>query len=75
MHAHIDNTLKIAAITANLAALHAILEISAARSAQAHELVVRGEQNGAIGTLLDLDQQLSDAQALYAAALALHRSK
>jgi len=38
-------------------------------------LILRGERNAAIGTLLGLDERLNEAKALYDAALALHRSK
>ena len=63
------------AIAANLEALHLILEDAANRSAEAHELMQRGERNGAIGTALGLDIVLEDAKALYGAALALHRTR
>ncbi len=68
MNTKIGNSMTTVAIAANLA-------MAAERSAEAHEIILRGEQNGAIGTLLDLDVLLNDAKALYAAALALHRSK
>jgi hypothetical protein len=61
------------AITANLAVLHSILANAAERSAEAHELILRGERNGAIGAISGLDSILDDAKALYAAAMALHR--
>jgi hypothetical protein len=62
------------AITANLAVLHSILANAAERSAEAHELILRGERNGAIGAISGLDSILDDAKALYAAAIALHRT-
>jgi hypothetical protein len=61
------------AIAANLEALHFILVDAAKLSAEAHELMQRGERNGAIGAALGLDVVLDDAMALYGAALALHR--
>lgn len=36
--------------------------------------MTQGEQNQAIGTILDFDRILPEAQALYAAAIALHRN-
>jgi hypothetical protein len=62
------------AITANLAVLHSILANAAERSAEAHELILRGERNGAIGAISGLDSILEDAKALYVAAMALHRT-
>ena len=35
--------------------------------------IAQGNQNQAIGTILDLEHRLPTAQALYNAALALHR--
>ena len=42
---------------------------------QAHEAMQAGEQNQAIGTILDFDRLLPEAQALYNAAIALHRGR
>lgn len=75
MTTSIGSTMKTVAITSNLAVLHAILANAAERSADAHALILRGEQNAAIGALLDLDDVLNDAKSLYGAALAMHRSK
>lgn len=69
----IDVTAK--AIAANLEALHLILVDAAKRSAEAHELMQRGERNGAIGAALGLDVVLEDAKALYGAAPAVHRTR
>jgi hypothetical protein len=66
--------LKIAAITANLAALSELLAAAAERSAEAHGHSVRGDRYGAIGAVLNLDKILDDAKALHGAALALHRT-
>lgn len=62
------------AIAANLAALSQRLIEAASLAEQAHVAMTQGEQNQAIGTILDFDQILPEAQALYAAAIALHRS-
>ena len=63
------------AITANLAALSQRLTEAAELAKQAHEAMASGEQNQAIGTILDFDRMLPEAQALYAAAIALHRNR
>lgn len=60
------------AIAANLEVLHLMLMDAAQRSAEARELMQRGERNGAIGMALGLDVILDNAKALYIAALALH---
>lgn len=75
MTTSIGSTMKNVAITSNLAVLSAILANAAERGADAHALMLRGEQNAAIGALLDLDAVLNDAKSLYGAALAMHRSK
>jgi hypothetical protein len=62
------------AIAANLAALSQRLTEAASLAEQAHAAMTQGEQNQAIGTILDFDRILPEAQALYAAAIALHRS-
>lgn len=62
-------------IAANLEALHFILVDAAKLSAEAHELMKRGNRNGAIGAALGLDVVLEDAKALYGAAFALHRMR
>lgn len=64
---------KINAIAANLKALHALLAVAATRSAESHQLIQKGERNGAIGAVLELDAILEDAKALYGAVIALHR--
>ena len=69
-----SSTLQTIAITANLAALHVILAKAAERTAEAHAHILRGERNGAIGTVIDLDRTLDEAKALFLAAIALHRT-
>lgn len=63
------------AIAANLAALTQRLSQAAELAGQAHEAMQAGEQNQAIGTILDFDRLLPEAQALYNAAIALHRGR
>lgn len=63
------------AIAANLAALTQRLSQAAELAGQAHEAMQAGEQNQAIGTILDFDLLLPEAQALYNAAIALHRGR
>ena len=75
MSANGQSKVKVAAIAANLAALDDLLTTAAARSAEARELAQSGECNGAIGAIFDLSSILDDAEALYNAALALHRTK
>lgn len=62
------------AIAANLAALSQRLTEAAHLAEEAHAAMAQGEQNQAIGTILDFDRTLPEAQALYAAAIALHRN-
>ncbi len=61
------------AIAANLAALTQRLTQAAELAKEAHAAMERGEQNMAIGTIVDFDRMLPEAQALYNAAIALHR--
>lgn len=63
------------AIAANLAALSQRLTEAAELAEQAHVAMTQGEQNQAIGTILDFDRLLPETQALYAAAVALHRNR
>ena len=63
------------AIAANLAALSQRLTEAAALAEQAHAAMAQGEQNQAIGTIIDFDRLLPETQALYAAAMALHRGR
>lgn len=67
------NTIQ-AAIAANLAALSERLSEAAAMAKEAQEAMEQDNQNLAIGTVLDFEKRLPEAQALFAAAMALHRS-
>jgi hypothetical protein len=66
-------TSKVRAIASNIRMLNAILGTAATHSAEAHNLIVHGKCNGAIGALVSLGSILDEAKALYGAALALHR--
>jgi hypothetical protein len=63
----------IPAIAANVEALNWLVGEAAARTAEAHDYLRRGDRNAGIGTILDVDVMLTDAIALYRAAIALHR--
>lgn len=63
------------AIAANLAALTQRLTQAAALAKEAHDAMERGEQNMAIGTIIDFDRLLPETLALYNAAIALHRGR
>jgi hypothetical protein len=69
------NTLNIVetAIYANLSALAEQLAEAAKLSLEAAAASKRGKQNQAIGTALPLEDLLSQAKALFDAAIALHR--
>lgn len=62
------------AIAANIEAMRQLVMDIALRASEGFQLIQAGEQNGAIGAILDLDRDLEDALALYRAALALHRA-
>lgn len=62
------------AIGANLEALTYRLTEAADLAKQAHEAMAKGEKNQAIGTILEFERLLPEAQALFDAALALHRN-
>ncbi|MEJ1966775.1 MAG: hypothetical protein WDO56_36610 [Gammaproteobacteria bacterium] len=66
--------MKIDAICANLRALKQLLSEAARQSAEACELIQQHECNGAIGTILGLDDVLDSAKSLYGAAITLHRT-
>ncbi len=59
----------------NLAELTQRLTQAAELAKEAHAAMERGEQNMAIGTIVDFDRMLPEAQALYNAAIALHRGR
>jgi len=63
------------AIAANLAALAQRLTDAADLARQAHEAMRDGEQNQAIGTIISFEQLLPEAEALFNAAMALHRNR
>ncbi|MDE1901251.1 MAG: hypothetical protein KGI37_06390 [Alphaproteobacteria bacterium] len=62
------------AIAANLNALSQRLSQAAALAKKAHEAMEAGQQNQAIGTVLEFERLLPEAQALFSAALVLHRN-
>lgn len=62
-----------AAIAWNLAALAETLAAAAARAREANSAMERNERNRAMGAVCDFGERLQEAQALFAAALALHR--
>jgi hypothetical protein len=62
------------AIAANIEALRAQLSDCFLLSSEAFQAIQQGEQNQAIGYILDFDRMLGDALALYRAAVALHRT-
>ena len=72
---NVPTEIKLNAIAANLNALHALLTVAATRTSEAHQLIQTGECDGAIGAVLGVDAFLDDAEALYVATLALHRSR
>jgi hypothetical protein len=61
------------AIAASLYDLTGILDASVATLCEAQISLETGEQNAAIGAILDLDSRLADAIALHRAILVLHR--
>ena len=63
------------AIAANLEALNALLNEASLCAADAVTAMRQGEQNGAIGAALRIEDMLKQAAALYGAAVALHRAK
>lgn len=66
---------KIKAMTANMEALKILIKDAAVRIDEAYDYIQKGEQNMAIGTILDFDDLLAEAAALYKATSVLHRSK
>lgn len=63
------------AIAANIEALRQLLTDAVVRTSEGFQEIQKGNQNGAIGAILDLDQALQDALALQRAAVALHRNR
>jgi hypothetical protein len=62
------------AIAYNIAALGELLDTAQLRVSEASKAIAEGEQNQAIGTMIDIDQMLENALALYRAAIALYRA-
>jgi hypothetical protein len=62
------------AIAANLDALSHRLSHAALLAKDAQQAMEAGEQNQAIGTVLEFERILPEAQALFNAAMALHRN-
>lgn len=69
-----NDKIRMKAIAANIEAMQHLLSDAAVRSSEALVAILDGEQNQAIGTILDFDRKLEDALALYRAAVALHRT-
>jgi hypothetical protein len=69
-----NNDIIRTAIGANIAALGELLDTAQLRVSEASKAMNEGEQNQAIGTMIDMDQMLENALALYRAAIALHRA-
>jgi len=61
------------AIAWNLAALSETLCEAATRAREANQAMRQNDRNRAIGAVCDFEQRLHEAQALFAAAIALHR--
>lgn len=60
------------AITVQLELLRSHLKNASELSTAAHVRMAHGDRNGALGCIADLDARLSEAKALYDAALVLH---
>jgi uncharacterized protein YukE len=61
------------AIKANIEALTEVIGQLAAQSVEATNEINKGNQNGAIGWMVEFEELLSTAKSLYGAARALHR--
>lgn len=70
-----DNGMKTSAMLANLEVLSALLHQATVQSQEATLYMVEGEPNQAIGTIVGLEQKLSQAQHLLGATHALHQHK
>lgn len=68
-----DNSIKHAAMLANLSALTATIAAAYERAAMAEAAMQGGRANEAIGAANGIAGLLQDASALFTAALALHR--
>ena len=63
------------AIAANLDVLRLRLAVAAGLVAEACTAMAAGQQNQAIGTIIDLEQGLPECDALLRATLVLHRMR
>lgn len=63
------------AIAANIAALRQLLTDCVMVTSEAFQAIQKGDQNQAIGAILQLDQDLESALSLYRASIALHRNR
>ena len=61
-------------IAANIEALRLLIMDALLRATDAEKAMEQGEQNQAIGSMYDLEENLQNALALYRAAVALHRA-
>lgn len=75
MNALSHAALTVKALSAILATLRDLLQDANMRSGEAYEHIQRAERNAAIGSLAGFEVMLNDIEALYGAALALHRAK
>ena len=71
----LTNDARVTAIAANLDVLKLRLRNAADLMAEAYTAMAAGEQNQAIGTVLDLERGLPECDALLRATLALHRMR
>ena len=63
------------AIIANTALIESRLERASVLANAAHQAAKQGKQNLAVGTLVPLEQDLADAEALLKTIFVLHRSR
>jgi hypothetical protein len=70
-----QSTVIDAAIAANLAALAQRLEEATVVAREASSAMANRNRNLAIGTLLIIEEMVPESQALFSAALALHRGQ
>lgn len=64
--------LTLKAISANIEVLRQLLTDAVVVASEGFQAIQKGDQNQAIGAILNLDEQLQSALALHRAALALH---
>lgn len=62
------------AIAANIEAMRDILVQAVVTASEGVQAITKGDQNQAIGAIIDIDRELEYALALYRAAIALHRA-